>query len=205
MSDEESKDSGVVNATDIQIINAQNKEESAELVHGLQNHLPTYKYEVGETIKEDEFKKTCAGKASNGEDYILKMFDKTQLCDEEDRKDVYKECRLTQALAHPNTVRVVDMSETTSHMIIAYEKCEKTLKKLIDEKDGIFRESEIMSMFAQICLGLDWLHSKKVMHKNLFDEHIYLTEDNMVKIGSLRNAKVMTMTLQVTGSLDIHD
>lgn len=62
-----------------------------------------------------------------------------------------------------------------------------------------------MTIFAQICLGLDWLHSKKVMHKNLFHEHIYLTEDGSVKIGSLRNAKVMAMTLQVTGSLDIHE
>jgi len=56
-----------------------------------------------------------------------------------------------------------------------------------------------MPMFAQICLGLDWIHSKKVMHKNLFDEHIYLNEDNQIKIGSLRNAKVMALTLEVTG------
>jgi len=56
-------------------------------------------------------------------------------------------------------------------------------------------------IFAKLCLGVDWIHSKKVMHKNLHSEHIYvdLEDDDKtiknIKIGSFRQAKVMQMTL----------
>jgi hypothetical protein len=64
----------VVKATDI-AIKSNEEEGRAELVDGLRNYLPTYKdYEIGATIKEDDFKVVCEGKNPKGEESILKMF-----------------------------------------------------------------------------------------------------------------------------------
>ena len=46
----------------------------------------------------------------------------------EDKEGVKKECGVSQALAHPYTVKVNETCETAEHMIIVYEKCQMDLK-----------------------------------------------------------------------------
>lgn len=51
-------------------------------------------------------------------------------------------------------------------------------------------EPEIWQYFIQICLGLEYLHKRKILHRDIKTINIFLASDNTVRIGDLGVAKV---------------
>ena len=62
---------------------------------------------------------------------------------------------------------------------------QKKLKKYLPEK-------EIWNFFIQISLGLAYIHSKKILHRDLKPMNIFLTKKNEIKIGDLGVAKFLS-------------
>lgn len=50
-------------------------------------------------------------------------------------------------------------------------------------------ETLILKFFIQICLGLLHLHEKKILHRDLKTQNIFLTKENDIKIGDFGLAK----------------
>jgi NIMA (never in mitosis gene a)-related kinase len=46
-------------------------------------------------------------------------------------------------------------------------------------------------LFIQICLGLHYLHSARILHRDLKTLNIFLSKDNKIKIGDLGGAKIL--------------
>ena len=51
-------------------------------------------------------------------------------------------------------------------------------------------ETIVWKYFIQMCLGLKYIHSKRVLHRDMKTINIFLTEDKEVRIGDLGVAKV---------------
>ena len=66
-----------------------------------------------------------------------------------------------------------------------YINNQKKLKKYLGE-------NEIWNFFIQISLGLAYIHSKKILHRDLKPMNIFLTKNNQIKIGDLGVAKFLT-------------
>lgn len=47
----------------------------------------------------------------------------------------------------------------------------------------LWKEAEIMELFVQICLALQEVHSRKILHRDLKTQNIFLTRDGGVKMG----------------------
>ncbi|KAK2946349.1 putative G2-specific protein kinase fin1 [Blattamonas nauphoetae] len=62
-------------------------------------------------------------------------------------------------------------------------------------------EDQVLNWFAQITLGLDFIHKKKILHRDIKAGNIFLTTKNMCKLGdfgisrSLANTRDMAHTL----------
>ena len=56
---------------------------------------------------------------------------------------------------------------------------------------GGLKEEEVWSYFIQICLGLNYLHKRKILHRDIKTINIFLTGDKKVRIGDLGVAKVI--------------
>ena len=83
-------------------------------------------------------------------------------------------------------------------MIIIMEFCEHgdlayhvRKKKAKNEQ---FSETEIMNWFVQLCLSLEYVHSRKILHRDLKTQNIFLTKDNTVKLGDFGISKVLECT-----------
>lgn len=53
-----------------------------------------------------------------------------------------------------------------------------------------------MQWFIQICLGLNYIHSKRILHRDLKSANIFLTSTNCIKIGDFGIAKVLQGTFE---------
>lgn len=54
-----------------------------------------------------------------------------------------------------------------------------------------------MKRFVQVAIAIDYIHQKKVLHRDLKTQNIFLTESGMVKLGDFGIAKVLDQTLDM--------
>ena len=84
------------------------------------------------------------------------------------------------------------MEEENLYIIMEYAErgdLHKLLKAQRDKKE--FIPEDLIWFYAfQICLGVGYLHSQKVIHRDLKCMNILLTEDNVIKIGDLGVSKM---------------
>ena len=65
------------------------------------------------------------------------------------------------------------------------------------QKNETFSEVEIFNWFVQICLALEYVHGRKVIHRDIKTQNIFLTGNNTVKVGDFGISKVLESTTQV--------
>lgn len=67
-------------------------------------------------------------------------------------------------------------------------------KRLKDARGIYFRESLILDWFTQIALALKHCHDRKIIHRDLKTQNIFLTKDNRLLLGDFGIAKVLNNT-----------
>lgn len=84
-------------------------------------------------------------------------------------------------------------------MIIVLEWCEKgDLAEMLGKQNGAPLEEEaILKIFTEICFGLLSLHQRRVFHRDLKLENIFVTKDGNAKIADLGISRVMDRTMQL--------
>jgi NIMA (never in mitosis gene a)-related kinase len=76
------------------------------------------------------------------------------------------------------------------------------LAKLItDQKGRYFSESQIMDWFTQICLGIKHVHDRKILHRDIKSQNVFVTKQNIIKIGDFGIARVLRHTVDVSRSM----
>ena len=91
-------------------------------------------------------------------------------------------------------------------LIIIMEYCERTaflnsvdgdltnFLKNKKKKDELLDEKVIVNWFIQMLFGINVLHSKKVLHRDLKSANIFLTSNKTIKIGDFGISKVLDNT-----------
>jgi NIMA (never in mitosis gene a)-related kinase len=106
-------------------------------------------------------------------------------------------------LDHPNIVShkhtFFDQSRSECGvLIIIMEFCEYgDLAYHIKKKSKAgakFSETDIMNWFVQLCLSLEYVHSRKILHRDLKTNNVFLTAENNVKLGDFGISKVLEKT-----------
>ena len=108
---------------------------------------------------------------STGNMYALKTI-KYQFGADDDRKTAFEEARLLKNLSHPSIVRFHEAFETTHRekMCIVMELCHGTLVQAQEHakaQDSHFTERRILSWLFQVGMGLEYLHSQKLLHRDM--------------------------------------
>ncbi len=67
-------------------------------------------------------------------------------------------------------------------------------KKIADAKGKPISESNILNWFTQILLAMKHVHDRKIIHRDLKCQNIFLTTSGIVKLGDFGIARVLNNT-----------
>ena len=104
-----------------------------------------------------------------------------------------------QVLNHPNIVCFREVYKTKKKrlcIVMDYADggdLQSTIKKA-REAGKYFSEDQVLNWFTQICLAIKHIHDRKILHRDLKSQNIFLTSSGMVKLGDFGIARVLTHT-----------
>ena len=116
------------------------------------------------------------------------------------KEEALTELELTRSLEHRNLVQCLQTFKEGQRQYLMLEYCEKRdLDQFLKTRAGsLLPEEKIWELFSQMCHGLLYLHGRKIFHRDLKLQNIFMTEDDTLKIGDLGISKQMDSTRQTT-------
>ncbi|XP_066239829.1 serine/threonine-protein kinase Nek3 isoform X4 [Saccopteryx leptura] len=109
-------------------------------------------------------------------------------------QDSRKEAVLLAKMKHPNIVAFKESFEAEGHLYIVMEYCDggDLMQKIQHRKGKLFPENMILNWFTQMCLGVNHIHKKHVLHRDIKSKNIFLTQNGKVKLGDFGSARLLS-------------
>ncbi|XP_033369362.1 serine/threonine-protein kinase Nek1 isoform X7 [Parus major] len=157
------------------------------------------KYIKVRKIGEGSFGKAILVKAKeNGQHYVIKEINISKMSNKE-REESRREVAVLANMKHPNIVLYRESFEENGCLYIVMDYCEGgDLFKKINAQKGIpFSEDQILDWFVQICLALKHIHDRKILHRDIKSQNIFLTKDGTIQLGDFGIARVLNSTAEL--------
>ena len=68
-------------------------------------------------------------------------------------------------------------------------------------KNTFFTENQILDYLIQITLALNHMHTKHILHRDIKSQNIFLTKNNMIKLGDFGVSKTLESTFEKAKSV----
>ena len=140
---------------------------------------------------------------SNTSNAVIKSAGIQQMSDEE-RKETLREAKILAVLNHPNIIRFREVYKTKKGklcIVMDYADNGDLQSKIKDKhknkKNGAldyFSEDTVLNWFTQICLAIKHCHDRKILHRDLKSQNIFMTKKNIIKLGDFGIARVLSNT-----------
>ncbi|XP_030319251.1 serine/threonine-protein kinase Nek5-like [Calypte anna] len=157
------------------------------------------KYEVIKKIGEGSFGKIFLAKGKeDNEQCVIKEINLTKMPLEE-KEASQKEVILLAKMKHANIVTFYAALQEKNKLYIVMEYCDGgDLMQRINMQHGVlFDEDQILSWFVQISLGLKHIHDKKILHRDVKAQNIFLSNNgNVAKLGDFGIARQLNSTME---------
>ncbi|XP_064004887.1 serine/threonine-protein kinase Nek1 isoform X4 [Pogoniulus pusillus] len=157
------------------------------------------KYIKVRKIGEGSFGKAILVKAKeNGQQYVIKEINISKMSSKE-REESRREVAVLANMKHPNIVLYRESFEENGCLYIVMDYCEggDLFKKINAQKGILFPEDQILDWFVQICLALKHIHDRKILHRDIKSQNIFLTKDGTIQLGDFGIARVLNSTAEL--------
>ena len=127
-----------------------------------------------------------------------------------DSQTALQEVRLLKALTHPFIVRYHDSwvdREAGALWIVCHYCAGGDLASLISQRstttaaDRYFPEGQVLDWFIELCLALRYCHDRKLLHRDIKTQNIFVNQHNTCKLGDFGIARVLTATREMASSV----
>jgi len=117
-------------------------------------------------------------------------------------QEAVKEARILKSLEHPNIVEFKEAFVEKKYLCLVMAYCDSgDLKARIQraaKRRKLFKEQTIMDWFVQMALALNYMHARKILHRDIKPQNIFLTESNkIVKLGDFGVTLELNATLEM--------
>ncbi|KAM5264316.1 serine/threonine-protein kinase Nek1 [Ctenodactylus gundi] len=157
------------------------------------------KYVRVQKIGEGSFGKAILVKSTeDGRQYVIKEINISRMSSKE-REESRREVAVLANMKHPNIVQYRESFEENGSLYIVMDYCEggDLFKRINAQKGILFQEDQILDWFVQICLALKHVHDRKILHRDIKSQNIFLTKDGTVQLGDFGIARVLNSTVEL--------
>eukprot|EP00794_Sanderia_malayensis_P007278 gene7278-8089_t len=157
------------------------------------------RYDKIKKIGEGSFGKALlVRRKHDGRHCVIKEVNISKMNSKE-REESKREVKVLAHLKHPNIVSYQESFEGMGNLYIVMDYCEggDLYQKLVTQKGTNFSEAQILDYFVQICLALKHIHDRKILHRDLKSQNIFLTKHGIVKLGDFGIARVLKSTVEL--------
>ncbi|KAM4546679.1 serine/threonine-protein kinase 36 [Fundulus diaphanus] len=157
-------------------------------------------YHVLNLVGEGSFGRVYKGrKKFTGQVVALKFMPKVGRSEKELRS-LKREIEIMRDLQHPNIVQLFDSFETETEVVVVTEYAEGQLFQVLED-DGSLPESQVQEIACQLVSALYYLHSHRILHRDMKPQNILLGKSGVVKLCDFGFARAMSVSTLVLTSI----
>lgn len=158
------------------------------------------KYDVIGLLGEGSFGRVYKAKQhSDGNFVALKVISKRGRSAKE-LKGLRKECEIQRYLHHPNIIQMLDSFETENEIVVITEFAQRELNYILG-KEGYLSEERVQAIVWDLISALYYLHSHRVLHRDLKPQNILLDGNSVAKLCDFGFARNMSTGTHVLTSI----
>ncbi|NXX99581.1 STK36 kinase, partial [Centropus bengalensis] len=158
------------------------------------------RYHVLEVIGEGSFGRVYKGRRKQSAQVVaLKFIPKVGRSGKE-LKNLQREIEIMRGLHHPNIIQMLDSFETDKEVVVVTDYAEGELFQMLED-DGSLPEDQVQTIAAQLVSALYYLHSHRILHRDMKPQNILLGKDGIVKLCDFGFARAMSIHTMVLTSI----
>jgi serine/threonine protein kinase len=123
---------------------------------------------------------------------VIKMI-KIQSLSKKNQQDSLHEVTILSSLNCPYIVKYYESFVENLVLHIVMEYCEKGDLSQVVKKQQLTHQ-KIWKYFIQACIGVEYLHSRQILHRDIKSLNLFLSNDDNIRIGDLGVAKMLSNT-----------
>ncbi|KAM3143504.1 hypothetical protein pb186bvf_004266 [Paramecium bursaria] len=130
--------------------------------------------------------------------WVAKYMD-LQAMTKQEQEETLREAKILEFLSHPNIVKFKEVYKTKKGrlcIVMEYADGGDLAKRIKDAKGVYFSENQILDWFTQMCLAIKHVHDRKIIHRDLKGQNIFVTKQNSVKLGDFGIARILKKTME---------
>ncbi|KAL0487557.1 serine/threonine-protein kinase Nek1 [Acrasis kona] len=132
--------------------------------------------------------------------YVMKRVPMTGMSAKE-KKSANQEVSLLKTLQHPNIVSYRDsfMDNNDKDLCIVMTYCQggDLSSRIKAYKGQPIPEEQVVRWFIQIALAIEFIHTRRVLHRDLKTQNVFLTKTGQIKLGDFGIARVLNKTMDM--------
>lgn len=160
-----------------------------------------HKYEKVKTLGEGGFGKALLVRKKTTRELLVVKEVRLGRMSQKDRKETFQEAAVLKSLHHINIVECKESFTENNIFYIVMEYCnggdlEQKINGFSKKKQKI-SEDEVLHDFIQLALAIKYIHDRKILHRDLKAQNVFLNKNGTVKLGDFGIARVLDSTAQL--------
>ena len=134
-----------------------------------------------------------ARRKADGKIYCVKEIDMSAVVPEEEEQAL-REVQLLASFEHPYVIRYFDsfLDDEILHIVMEWAEHGTLSDRLKAPGGEILSEQQVWKWTLQIVVGLNHMHARKVLHRDLKSANVFITAAGDAKIGDLGVSRALT-------------
>ncbi|XP_039204719.1 serine/threonine-protein kinase 36 isoform X2 [Crotalus tigris] len=158
------------------------------------------RYHVLEMIGEGSFGRVYKGRRKYSAQVVALKFIPKVGRSQKELKNLQREIEIMRGLHHPNIVQMLDSFETDKEVVVVTDYAEGELFQILED-DGNLPEEQVQLIAAQLASALYYLHSHRILHRDMKPQNILLGKGGVIKLCDFGFARAMSIQTMVLTSI----